>query len=460
MNEVITFFKDPGQSGPADLLFLRSQHDDASTVWILPEKSVKKGWFPSIDDDYYRGNLLNFVRECYNTLQQKNVRGWVFLVKTRPDGSEIDCLPPQSFSVGKADCGILVLKPGDFPVWQSVSTHGEKFQLMAGGHLLVPSTRYEETRIQSLMDALEGFTPDLQSVILTAIRNPALETRVMELERKQENGSGIGGSREKPTRPQLPPSFIQTSRFKYLFYLLFILTFINFVAVANSFLPSLIGQDPIVLISSNKSHSGSTNPSSGSQKTLSSGNQQSPDRGQETQKGDNNTDLLLVNFKKVVQGIHFLYLDGTGGFLRLWYTHFLKPIESPSRQKMTLHDKFRSLQTEKSIILGIIKGYLLWKINDEKVAWIDYNFVANPNNYSETKQAFRKYYKKKTLYKKEVDGLSELICMIPDDGKNSLWVLDKRPTLFDFLDHHVECGKPQMKMLGDFLKMFADQLTS
>ncbi len=127
---------------------------------------------------------------------------------------------------------------------------------------------------------------------------------------------------------------------------------------------------------------------------------------------------------------------------------------------MTLHDKFRSLQTEKSIILGIIKGYLLWKINDEKVAWIDYNFVANPNNYSETKQAFRKYYKKKTLYKKEVDGLSELICMIPDDGKNSLWVLDKRPTLFDFLDHHVECGKPQMKMLGDFLKMFADQLTS
>jgi hypothetical protein len=67
----------------------------------------------------------------------------------------------------------------------------------AGTHLLVPVDRQEEEHLKSLKEYLGSLPPDLESLILYAIRKPSLDSRLRDLEAKKAAAAGwVGQIRE------------------------------------------------------------------------------------------------------------------------------------------------------------------------------------------------------------------------------------------------------------------------
>jgi hypothetical protein len=78
--------------------------------------------------------------------------------------------------------GFVALSPGRDPAFVSIDGNNRGYKCAAGAHALVPVSEEAQQRLQDFLGYLSWLSPDIESLVLNAIRRPSLDRRLDRVE--------------------------------------------------------------------------------------------------------------------------------------------------------------------------------------------------------------------------------------------------------------------------------------
>lgn len=165
MSEVATFFRHPEKhSGETYHIEIGSSHVSVYSRKAIPSKLLKQA-VDRKETDIGLKDLRSAV----------NQGGGGVIVTVSDDGGEmnlkVDWVGP------KEDCQFVILSPGRGPRFSQ-----DKERLPAASHVIVPVDQDAEDNLRRFIGQLAWLSPDLESLVLNAIRRPSLDSRLNNVE--------------------------------------------------------------------------------------------------------------------------------------------------------------------------------------------------------------------------------------------------------------------------------------
>jgi hypothetical protein len=194
MSEPITFFRkrqqDAGYTYAFDLQSSTRVYGSTLRVYRVFVYSRE----PVEEEAVQPHKLLDYDQELEKLRQA--IRSDAVIVWTYEEGAKRSFQVVPVGAEGSSLKSYGVLRPGSALSLEEVNFK-KWLQVSAGTHLLVPVSRDAEGHLKNLKESLDSLPPDLESLILYAIRKPSLDSRLRDLEaRKSAMAGWMGPIRE------------------------------------------------------------------------------------------------------------------------------------------------------------------------------------------------------------------------------------------------------------------------
>lgn len=177
MNDVVTFFRDRENDGGATYQLEVEGAKDPTRIAAYAQRPVDARVLQSQTVD--ARDLQASMRDLRSAIQGQGGGG--ILVVARDEGRwRMFTVTHANAKTYAAPERCVVLSPGRPPA-QLIANGGE-CRFPAGSHVLVPINQEAEQRLQDFVAYLAWLSPDLESLVLNAIRRPSLDKRLDRVE--------------------------------------------------------------------------------------------------------------------------------------------------------------------------------------------------------------------------------------------------------------------------------------
>ncbi|HEX8253318.1 MAG TPA: hypothetical protein VF846_09240 [Thermoanaerobaculia bacterium] len=179
MNDAVTFFRDRDKDGGVTYQLEVEGAKDPTHVIAYAQRRVDAPVLQGVTID--ARDLQSARADLRNSVQGQGGGGVIVVVRDEGRSRTFTVMPVNAKGHAASE-RCMVLSPGRPPA--QLNANGNEARFPAGSHLLVPVSQEAEQRLQEFVGYLAWISPDLESLVLNAIRRPSLDKRLDRVETK------------------------------------------------------------------------------------------------------------------------------------------------------------------------------------------------------------------------------------------------------------------------------------
>lgn len=328
-------------------------------IWqmaIYTHRSLRKPQaeplFPDLTDSQcFNEQFDSQIKDLQRVISQEGAGGWIVITVRKGEKDQFHIYPAGG---GKPiPRNLVVLEPGYS--WQSRTFPVDgKLELAQGSHVLIPVDETAQDHLISFLEHLRWYTPDLESLVIHALRRPTLDARVARLEQKlgeaarQDPLRNPGAGRWAKTRWRLAAGAGWLGARGGVLGTLLI---VALLALNAGLLWEVRQRLP------EPEERAEAKPEEGSEVNSEQTAESGAEGGEAVASAEQGNDVVSAEVKRLVQIVR----DGGGGgpdFQTLWTTHFAEVPQIRNVKQWTAEEA-RSMLRNEYLAWGVIKAAVL-----------------------------------------------------------------------------------------------------